>query len=127
MAIWPSTMKILRDELVITELDLGTSKSMVINRKGSNKRLEIKPPEEITDKGFMKRSHLLARVLNKVKEIHPDCIRTDHKCLRVRFEKSFVTAEYETNGSIVKHACDLLVSSQYANSLSISSRLDFAS
>ena len=53
LAIWPSTMKIIRDELGITGLDLRTSRSMAINRKSMGEKLEIRPLVEIKDKGFM--------------------------------------------------------------------------
>ena len=97
LAIWPSTMKILRDELCITGLDLRTSQLMLIHRKSTNNTHEIRPPVEIKDKGFMKRSTMLSCILNKVEQIHPGCISTDHKCFRVRFEGDEVTATYETH------------------------------
>ena len=106
LAVWPSSMKILRDELGITGLDLRTSRSMVINRKNTNKRLEIRTPFEVKDKGFMKRSTLLSCILNKVEQVHPGCIVTDHTCLRVRFDGDEVTATYLSNGRIVSHSCD---------------------
>eukprot|EP00581_Thalassiosira_minuscula_P018801 CAMPEP_0183717160 /NCGR_PEP_ID=MMETSP0737-20130205/10847_1 /TAXON_ID=385413 /ORGANISM="Thalassiosira miniscula, Strain CCMP1093" /LENGTH=918 /DNA_ID=CAMNT_0025946547 /DNA_START=104 /DNA_END=2857 /DNA_ORIENTATION=- len=117
LAIWPSTMKILRDKLGITELDLRTSKSMAINRKSLKQKLEIRPPREIPDKGFMKRSSLLRRLLSRVEEVHPGCISTDHKCLRVRFGSNEVAATYESNGSTVTYACDLLVGADGVNSV----------
>jgi 2-polyprenyl-6-methoxyphenol hydroxylase-like FAD-dependent oxidoreductase len=120
VAVWPSSMKILRDELGIS-LDLRTSQSMIINRKSTNEKLEIRPPVEIKDKGFMKRSALLGSILDKVKveQLHPDpgCISTDHTCLRVRFEGDKVTATYATNGRIVSHSCDLIVGADGVNSI----------
>jgi len=117
VAIWPSSMKILRDELGITGLDLRTSQSMIINRKSTNEKLEIRPPVEIKDKGFMKRSALLGSILDKVEQLHPGCISTDHTCLRVRFEGDKVTATYATNGRIVSHSCDLIVGADGVNSI----------
>lgn len=117
LAIWPNTMKILRDKLGVNDLDLRTSQSMSINRKSLEQKLEIRPPKEIKDKGFMKRSSLLRCLLNKVNEKHPGCISTDHKCLRVRFGENDVTATYESKGSIVEHTCDLLVGADGVNSV----------
>jgi 2-polyprenyl-6-methoxyphenol hydroxylase-like FAD-dependent oxidoreductase len=116
LAVWPSSMKILRDELGITGLDLRTSQSMIINRKNTNEKLEIRPPVEINDKGFMKRSTLLGCILDKVEQKHPGCIVTDHTCLRVRFHGDEVTATYATDGRIVSHSCDLIVGADGVNS-----------
>ena len=117
MTIWPNTMKILRDELSIKKLDLRTSRSMVINQKSMQDKLQIIPPIEIKDKGFMKRSSLLTCLLNKVEERHPGCISTGHKCLRLIFGENEVAAAYETNGSVVSHSCDLLVGADGVNSV----------
>ena len=109
-------MKIIRDELGITGLDLRTSRSMAINRKSMGEKLEIRPLVEIKDKGFMKRSTLLRCILNKVEQIRPGCLMIDHKCLRVRFEDDEVTAIYETKGTIASYSCDLLVGADGVNS-----------
>ena len=116
VAVWPSSMKILRDELGIG-LDLRTSQSMIINRKSTSEKLEIRPPVEIKDKGFMKRSALLGSILDKVEKLHPGCISTDNTCLRVRFEGDKVTATYATNGRIISHSCDLIVGADGVNSI----------
>ena len=101
LAIWPNTMKILRDEIGISGLDLRTSRSMTINRKSLRQKLEITPPREVRDKGFMQRSSLLKCLLSKVEERHPGCILTNHRCLRVRFGTNQVTTTYEVNGCTV--------------------------
>ena len=116
LAMWPSSMKILRDELGITGLDLRTSQAMIINRKNTHEKLEIRPPIQINDKGFMKRSTLLGCILDKVEQKHPGCIVTDHTCLRVRFNGDEVTATYATDGRIVSHSCDLIVGADGVNS-----------
>lgn len=116
LAMWPSAMKILRDELGVADLDLWTSQSMAIIRKNMNKKLEIRPPVESDDKGFMKRSSLLKCLLNRVEELHPGCILTNHRCLRVAFGDDEVTAIYETNGIIASYSCDLLVGADGVNS-----------
>ena len=119
LAIWPSTMKILRDELGITGLDLRTSQSqsMLINRMSTSESLEIRPPVQIKDKGFMKRSTLLNCILDKVERVHPGCISTGHKCLRVRFDHKEVTATYENNGRTISHSCDLIIGADGVNSI----------
>jgi len=116
LAVWPSSMKILRDELGVAGLDLRTSQSMVINRKNTDDKLEIRPPLKIKDKGFMKRSALLGCLLDKVEQLHPGCISTDHSFFRVRFEGENVTATYATDGRIVSHSCDLIVGADGVNS-----------
>jgi salicylate hydroxylase len=110
LAIWPSTMKILRDELQIKGLDLRKTRSMAIHRKGTDETFVIEPPHQNPDKGFMKRSSLLRSLLDEVKARHgAHAISTDHKCLRVRLGAAKATATYEHAGSAVSHACDLLV------------------
>ena len=116
LAVWPSSMRILRDALGVAGLDLRTSQSMLINRKSANEKLEIRPPVEIKDKGFMKRSALLGCILDKVEQLHPGCISTDHSFSRVRFDGENVTATYATDGNIVSHSCDLIVGADGVNS-----------
>ena len=89
---------------------------MAINRKNMKKKIEIRPPVESEDKGFMKRSSLLRCLLNRVQELHPNCILTSHKCLRVAFGADEVTATYETKGTIASFSCDLLVGADGVNS-----------
>ena len=121
LAIWPSTVKILRDELEIEDIDLRRSKSMTV-RPVDNK-LENKPksqPQAPQDKGFMKRSTLLKRILSKVEERHPGSIYTGHRALRVRFEDNRAVTTYETSNSetpLVTHSCDLLVGADGVNSI----------
>ncbi len=117
LAIWPSTMRILRDKLGITGLDLRTSTSMAINRPNFATKLEITPKQASPDKGFMKRSMLLKCILEGVLKKHPGCIYTGHRCIRVKFGTSVVTADFESNGSIISHSCDLLVGADGVNSV----------
>jgi len=117
LAIWPSTMRILRDQLGITGLDFRTSTSMVINRPNFATKLEIKPKKSSSDKGFMKRSALLKCILERVLKKHPGCIYTGHRCIRIKFGSSAVAADFECNGSIVSHSCDLLVGADGVNSI----------
>lgn len=64
----------------------------------------------------MKRSALLGCILDKVEQLHPGCISTDHSFLRVRFYGENVTATYATDGNIVSHSCDLIVGADGVNS-----------
>lgn len=110
-------MRILRDQLGITGLDIRTNTSMAINRQNFAAKLEIKPRKAIPDKGFMKRSTLLKCILEGVLKKHPGCIHTGHRCIRVKYGSIAVTADFEHNGSIVSHSCDLLVGADGVNSV----------
>jgi 2-polyprenyl-6-methoxyphenol hydroxylase-like FAD-dependent oxidoreductase len=109
-------MRILRDLMGIQGLDLKESNSMTV-RPVDNK-LEIQTPD-MKDRGFMQRSSLLRSIKDKVEEIHPGCIYTGHKCLRVRLEEGSASATFETDDEktpIISHHCNLLVGADGVNS-----------
>eukprot|EP00751_Fragilariopsis_kerguelensis_P000392 CAMPEP_0170825362 /NCGR_PEP_ID=MMETSP0733-20121128/45899_1 /TAXON_ID=186038 /ORGANISM="Fragilariopsis kerguelensis, Strain L26-C5" /LENGTH=855 /DNA_ID=CAMNT_0011188877 /DNA_START=177 /DNA_END=2741 /DNA_ORIENTATION=+ len=115
LAIWPSTMRVLRDMMGIVGLDLKQSNSMTV--RSINQKLDIQA--NVKDKGFMQRSSLLRSIKHKVEDIHPGCIHTGHKCLRVKLEEDRASATFETDNSknpIVSHSCDLLVGADGVNS-----------
>uniref|UniRef100_A0A7S1Y785 FAD-binding domain-containing protein n=1 Tax=Grammatophora oceanica TaxID=210454 RepID=A0A7S1Y785_9STRA len=121
MAVWPSMMRILRDELGVTGLDLARSESMAV--RPIRNCLDVKVGNSNPDKGFTKRSHLLDRIKARLEERHPGCISTGHTCMRVRFEDGMATATYEKKradgkpgSSIVSHTCNLLVGADGVNS-----------
>lgn len=117
MAIWPSTMSILRDRLGVSGLDLFQSDSMVV--RTVQKQVNVKVGQNLPDKGFMQRSHLLERIKARVEELHPGCISTGHKCFQVRFQDSSATASYlssNTEHPVVSYTCDLLVGADGVNS-----------
>ena len=73
LAIWPSTLKILRDGRHLEDLDYFTADTMYIRKEGSQTR-SIPLNKKGGDKGFMQRRHLLATLKKKVIEKHQDAI-----------------------------------------------------
>jgi salicylate hydroxylase len=120
IAVWPSMIKILRDEMGVTDLNFATAKSMTVRPVGN--KLDVAIGEAHPDKGFMKRSHLLERIKARLQEQHPNCISTNHTCTRVRFhDDGSVKTTYEVcdmggNSRTAIYSCDLLVGADGVNS-----------
>ena len=109
-------MRILRDLMGIKGLDLKESNSMAVHPV--DRKLEIQT-RGMKEKGFMQRSSLLRSTKDKLQEIHPGCIHTGHKCLRVRLEEGSASAAFERDDiktPIISHQCNLLVGADGVNS-----------
>ena len=118
LAIWPSTMTILREKLHIEDgaLDIFSYETMTVRQVTARKH-EI--PLQGSNKGFMKRSRLLNCILRKALDRHPKCLHTGHKCQRVCFQTNGkVQAIYGTSDArLVTHECDLIVGADGVNSI----------
>lgn len=121
LAIWPSTMKILCDELGIEDIELRKSSFMTVHSVHHKHRNNYGNQTKASqNKGFMKRSTLLKRILSKVEEHHPGCIFTGHRAIKVKFETNRAWTTFETFNSqcpLVTHSCDLLVGADGVNSI----------
>ena len=109
LAIWPSTLQILKKCLFVYDLDCFSADAMYIRRHG-NKERSISLKNKGKDKGFIQRSHLLASLKKKVHERHPRSIFSDHRCSRLRFvtngRNNSTIGTYEHASRSVNNTCD---------------------
>ena len=113
--VGPALMHICRDKLGVTGLDLSVAKALCIRPHGQ--AFTLRPPSH-PDKGAMRRSHLVARLLARVNERHPGCIRTGLSCIRVRFQRDgrVETTFASPDDTIMRRVCDLVVGADGVNS-----------
>ena len=118
LAIWGSTIDILKHHLGLTDLDYFSAKAMVVRGESSTKQL-IPLNNQGGDKGFMQRSFLLEKLKQKVLDKHPEALHSNHKCIRLRFDSGNegITASYLVNSELVSHRCDLLIGADGVNSV----------
>jgi len=122
LAVWGSTIKILKEKLKISDFDYFSAHSMMLRREpNAISSIALTKQKNQADKGFMQRSHLLSILKQKVIKLHPDCVYTNHKCTGIQFKKEDkkdkVVTTLMTNGLEVSYNCDLLVGADGYNSI----------
>ena len=122
LAVWGSTIKILKEKFGIQDIDYFSAKWMQLHTlENAVSSIPLPKKEGGGDKGFMQRSHLLNILKQKVLKLHPASIHTNHKCTGLRFWDEYnsdkVTATFEFNSEVVSYTSDLLVGADGYNSI----------